>query len=319
MTTAAPPALSVILLTPDKFDRLRQIIAALQSQTIHDQIELVVVAPAPPPPLDDRAVVGFHGHQVVALDRTEFSSAEALAAGVQEARAPIVALCEDHCFPEPTWAENLLAAHRQPWAVVGPVLRNANPENLVSWADFFVGYGEWVFPSVSGSRKHLPGNNSSYKREILLAYGADLARKLEAETLLHWELRNQGYQLYLQADAVSRHINFTRLITAIRLNWWQGWSFGALRTASWPWRRRLPWVLASPLIPAVRLRRVYREVRKPGRFHGSLPGLVAVLSLILLSDGIGQMLGCAFGLGDADLRVTQFELHAEGRAYKQAL
>lgn len=314
MTATPPPALSAILITPDTFGRLRQTIAALHAQTIRDRIELVFVAPEQHShEIDEEALAGFHSHQAVFLDKVEFTSAEAWAAGIRSALAPIVVLCEDHSYPEPDWAEHLLAAHQQPWAVVGPAVRNANPGGLVNWADYFVAYSEWAYPTESGSREHLPGHNSSYKRDLLLAYGADLARKLQAETLLHWDLLRQGHQLFLQADAVTNHVNFTRLRVIMRMQWWCGRNFAALRTSSWPWRRRLPWVFASLLIPAVRLRRIYREIRKPGRFDGSLPVLLALICFILLCDGLGQMIGCALGSGNIYPLLSDYELNGEQR------
>ena len=69
-----------------------------------------------------------------------------------DAHAPIVALAEDHCFPEPGWADALIRAHQGPWAVVGPVVRNANPATIVSWCDFVIGYGPWMERSRKRSR-----------------------------------------------------------------------------------------------------------------------------------------------------------------------
>ncbi len=320
MTAAVPPALSAILITPDAFDRLQRTIAALRTQTVSDQIELVLVAPElPARPLAEGTLACFHGHQVVLMPNTDFTSAAAWAAGVRAAQAPIVVFCEDHSYPEPSWAEHLLAAHRGPWAVVGPAVRNGNPISLASWTDFFIGYGEWAYPSHSAERQHLPGHNSSYKRDILLAYGDQLAHILEAETLLHWDLHRQGHRLYLQAEAVTRHINFTNPRTLLRLRWWQGYHFGAMRTVSWPWRRRLPWLFGSLLIPAIRLRRIYREIRRPGRFQGSVLGLLAVIGLMMLCDGIGQMAGCAFGPGNIYPYLSSFELSAEIRANQPAV
>jgi hypothetical protein len=49
------------------------------------------------------------------------------------ARAPIVALAEDHAFPAPGWAEALIAAHRDPWAAIGAVIRHPNdPKNIIA-------------------------------------------------------------------------------------------------------------------------------------------------------------------------------------------
>src|SRR5690606_27239485 len=123
--------------------------------------------------------------------------------------APIIALAEDHCFPDPQWAERLLAAHQHFWAAVGPGVRNANPRTAVSWADLFIGYGPWLIPSPSREAEFLPGHNTSYKRKILLDYADQLEKMMEAETLLHWDLREKGHRLYMESAAVVAHTNFS--------------------------------------------------------------------------------------------------------------
>jgi hypothetical protein len=92
----------------------------------------------------------------------------------------VVACCEDHAFPDPGWAQALIQAHRQPWAVVGPAMRNGNPETTVSWASFFMSFGPWAAPTTSTTVTHLSWNNNSYKRDVMLAYGSKLEAMLDA-------------------------------------------------------------------------------------------------------------------------------------------
>ncbi len=142
------------------------------------------------------------------------SIARAKVTGVHLAKSPLVVMTEDHSYPEPGWAEALVAAHRRPFAAVGPQLRNANPDSMVSWADFYIAYGEWVDHRVPIFTRHLPGHNSCYKRQILLDYGDQLERLLEAESILHWDLKQKGHELLLETAAKTHHLNFS---------YWQVW------------------------------------------------------------------------------------------------
>ena len=192
-----PPDLSVVLVTPDHFETLRTTVRQLRAQELQERLELVIVAPsAELIDLDREELSGFFGVQVVELGEVR-SVAAGSAAGVRAARAPVVAFGEDHCFPAAGWAKALIEAHRGPWAVVGPAVANANPETAVSWADFLLGYGPWADPSPGGVMSHLPGHNSSYKRERLLEFDGELEPMLDAECVLHWELGRRGHQLYL--------------------------------------------------------------------------------------------------------------------------
>ena len=208
----------MVLVAPDTFENQRATLRHLRAQSIHDRIEIVLVGPSTAAlGLDAAALEGFHGHRIVEIDALR-SNAQGLAAGARAASAPVVAFGEDHCFPAPGWAQALVAAHAKGHAVVGPVFRLANPESAVSCADFMMTYGPWLDPVPAGERDHLPGHNSAYKRDLLLAYGDRLEAMLEAESVLHWDLRAKGHTLYLEPDAAVYHFNFSRfgpLVTAI--------------------------------------------------------------------------------------------------------
>jgi len=314
MTVDNEPAVSAILVAAEDFSSLKHVLFYLAGQTISGQIEIVLVGPrAADASLAELKLEGFFGYQTVAMPQPGFSAAEGYGAGIRQARAPVVVLCEDHSFPEPDWAEHLLRAHEQPWAAVGPAVRNGNPETLLSWVDFFMGYSEWAYPVPSGIRQHLPGHNSSYKRDLLLEYDTALIDRLEAESVLHWDLGRRGYQLYLESQAVTRHLNFALFSTWFPLHFWSGRRFASTRGRGWPLWRCLLYVCASPLIPLVRFRRIFAEARKPGRYPGSLLRLAPVLLLGLLLDGFGQMLGYAFGPGDTMEKSAELELHIEKR------
>src|SRR5262245_35469354 len=162
------PDLSVILLTPDNFESIRRTISCLLLQTAKDRMEIVIVAPSAKALNPDASLLQqFEKHNVVEIGRIE-SIGSAYAAGVRQASSAVIALSEEHSFPQKGWAEALLLAHKGPWAAVGPVIGNANPENLISWADLYIGYGGWLEPIEEGIVNHLPGHNSSYKRDLLL-------------------------------------------------------------------------------------------------------------------------------------------------------
>jgi hypothetical protein len=303
------PLLSVVIVTPDCYETIRITMRHLRAQTARQSIEIVILGPsrdAIRPPAED--LLEFHSHQLIALG-TVASIGRANAAGVRHARAPIVALAEDHCFPEPGWAAALLAAHQQPCTVVGPVFRNANPRSIVSWCDFVIGYGPWMHPAPAQCMPFLPGHNSSYKRSALLESGPRLEAMMESETVLHLDLTRRGHQLRLEPAARTAHTNFALLSSWLPVQFFGGRVFGGSRAAAWPVAKRLVYFAASPLIPAVRLFRCLRELAKPGRPARRIPAMLPLLALGLALDGLGQMTGYLFGLGDSVARVAAYEFH----------
>ena len=302
------PEMSVVIVT-DRYQTIRKTMRHLRAQTVRDRLEIVIVVPgADAFKPDDSELKDFHQFRIVEVGEIR-PIAWANAAGIRQATASVVVLAEDHSYPDPGWAEALIEAHRQPWAAVGPVVGNANPGSAISWADFLLGYVTWLDPATAGERHHLPGHNSSYKRAILLDYGPELEAMLEAESVLHWDLRTRGYRLYLEPAAKTWHLNFGRLSPWIRYLFHAGRVFAAARSRQWSSLRRLLYTGGAPLIPVVRLWRILSELRRPGRPSELWPRVLPALTVGLALDAAGQMIGYAFGAGDANQKLSHFEFH----------
>jgi hypothetical protein len=305
------PLLSVVVVTPDRFATVRKTLRRLRSQNICERMELVIVAPSREAlALDESGLREFYGHVVVEVGHMR-STARARAAGVRAAKAEVVALVEDHAFPAPGWAEALVARHAEGWAAVGPVMSNANPRGATSWANLLIEYAPWLEPSDAGEREHLPGHNGSYKRALLLEYGGRLEAMLDAESVLHWDLRSRGHKLFLEPRARVFHQNFSAAAPSLALRFNGGRLFASARARGWGAWRKLLYACASPLIPFVRCARIVSELLKPGRPRHLLPKVLPSLFVGLLFDGAGELAGYAFGAGDAMRKLSDMEFHRE--------
>jgi predicted dehydrogenase len=301
------PALSAILAIHGGFAAVRRTVRHLARQTVRDRIELLLVAASEEQPEIPRAeVAGFYSYKLVRVAPGS-SVAVANAAGVRSASAAIVAFAEDHCFPEKEWAEALIDAHRRGFSAVGPQIVNANPGSVVSWCDYLIGYGPWMSPCSPGEAAFLPGHNSSYRRDELLAYGDRLESMLEAETVLHFDLARRGRKLYVEPRARAEHLNFALWGVWLPVQYHCGRVFAGSRAASWGFGRKILYGAASPLIPAVRLARICRELLKPGRPKRLMPRLLPALSIGLIADGFGQMAGYLGGVGLSAGRIAVYE------------
>ena len=300
------PKLSAIIATRDSFESIRRTISHLRAQTVVNQIELVIVCPMHCQlGLDENELKGFWAHRVVEIERFD-SLAPANAAGVRAASAPVVVLCEDHAFPDPTWAQSLVIAHRGPYAVVGPAVHNANPDTAVSRADFLIGYGPWAEPIKPCEAAHLPGHNSAYKRNILLSYGDHLEEMMEAESVLQWDMLRNGHRLYLDPTARLAHTNFAKLGIWTKVQFHNGRVFAAVRSKNWPIHKRLFYMCASPLIPLARLKRIGDHWRRIRGSVGFNPSVLLLLVWGLTLDGIGQMIGYVSGAGESNRLAHEF-------------
>ena len=307
------PEMSVVLVTPDDYQTIRKTINHLRAQTVREKLEIVIVAPSEKTlNLNESELRYFSRFRVVEVGEIN-SHARARAIGIRHASAPIVALTEDHSYPDRSWAEALIRAHDKPWAAVGPVMRNANPQCAISCANLLIEYGPWLDPAPEGKASHLPGHNSSYKREILLGYGPELESMLESESIMHWDLRSRGFEIYLEPAAKTNHMNISLLSSWTVVQFLNGRVFASARSKNWSLIRRVAYAGGFPLIPLIRLYRIISDISKQDGLYnfGFLKKLRILLALVLGLgiDGVGQFVGYSLGAGDSEERLSKYEFH----------
>ncbi|MBA3893183.1 MAG: hypothetical protein H0X69_05745 [Gemmatimonadales bacterium] len=307
--SAPGPELSVILPT-DTYATVANELAALRAQTVREQLEIVIVTgSAVGLGPENGTCDGFHSVTVVEVEHL-YPLSRARARGVQAAAAPIVLLAESHAYLERRHCEALIRAHQGSWAVVGPAMWNANPATMRSWAGLYLDYGPWVEVSRSGAAEVLPGHNSSYKRSVLLEYGDQLESMMKSSPRRHADLLSRGHRLYLEPGARTYHLNVSLPWSWLEERLVGGRSYAAARSLHWSTARRLVYGAASPLIPAVRVGRVLRDMRRTQSAAFILRSLPA-LGVSLLVSAIGEGLGYLFGAGGATHRVNEMEVHKE--------
>ena len=306
--SALSPSLSAILPT-DTYDTIRDTLDSLRAQSVHDKLEIVIVATSvaglgP----EDGACEGFHSTTIVEVPQLEPMS-WARAQGVRAASAPIVLFAESHSYPAPRACETLIEAHQGPWAAVGMAMGNANPATMRSWASLYLDYGPWVEASPRGVVDMLPGHNSSFKRSVLLEYEDELEKIMESGNHLTTDLRARGYELYLEPDAKTYHLNVTRPISWLMERIVAGRAYAGFRSRPWSLQRRFLYMAAWPLIPAVRLRRILGYMRSSARGKELLPRVLPALAVNLVISAFGEGIGYAIGAGGAMRHINEMELH----------
>ena len=303
------PAMSVVIVTPDHYQTIRKTIRHLRVQTAAASLEIVVVAPQRSSlGLTEAEFEPFHSLQIVEVGSLRVL-APAKVPAVRRARAPIVAFAEDHCYPEREWAAALINAHQSNWAAVGPVLRNANPRTMTSWAGFILYFGTFAEPAAAQVTEHLPWHNSSYKRELLLHYGDDLASLLVVEGMLLDDLRAKGHELYFEPAAKTAHVNISLPSSWLKQSFWGGRLYGAFRAQKkqWPLSRRLLYAGGAPLIPPLRAWRALKTIRRTGRQRELLPRIFPALIAGVIPHALGEATGYILGAGNAEQHYSHFE------------
>ncbi|MBK9171279.1 MAG: hypothetical protein IPM24_28020 [Bryobacterales bacterium] len=293
------PALSVVLAT-DTFATIQGVIECLGRQTLRHAIEIVVVSPDRCPP--DLTDVRHVPHPVNDL-------ADARAAGVRAAAAPLVFIGETHSFPDPDLAERTVAAFSDPqWFVVVPALRNANPTGVLSWSGFLCDYGAWAEELPEGPLAGIPVYNATFRRKMLLALGDRLPAALAQSDDLAVAMRASGQRaLFLPSTCVS-HQNTTQFWPWVRNRFLGGQIIAANRSRTWPWPKRLVFACGAFLVPAVLLPRFLPGWR--ARVRRGPAGTMAAVLLSLCLRAAGETLGYAgLFVAVAEKGILDLELH----------
>ncbi len=300
--------MSVIITTIGGYESVSTVIEHLKKQTVADRLEVIIVSPSMRLTDAEETELKHFNNSIIMEADLDNGLYNAWVDAVNESRAPIVAFGENHAFPVPQWAEALIEAHKGPWAAVGSVIRNANPDSLNSWAQLYMTYGRYTEPVESGEINDLPGHNTSYKRSILLDYGDELRFMLIRTNIMHMDLRARGYRLYMENKAKTDHINISKTVSIIFDLFYNGQLYTAalVHYKRWsPWKRLLQ-ALLEPLIILRHFQGTLQSIRRTGQWNKLIPALPIIVTG-LSAHFLGKLCGYAFGFGNTQRNVNSFE------------
>lgn len=313
ISDAAAPALSVVVLTPGRYERIRKTMNHLHAQTLRARLEVIIVCPSLAD-LDDcqDGWEDFCAVQCIEVGIIR-STGEPRAAGAMVARAPFVVFAEDHCFPAADWAAALVEAHRGKWGAVGATLTNANPASMLSWADLFLNFGPCVMRESGGPGRFIPWHNSSYPKSVLSEYGNALGPMLEVEGVMHLDQEKRGRKLFLCASAATSHLNITRFNSFLLGQFWGSRMFWSalIRREGWPVWKRMALAAGCPGLGMVRSVRALRELRRARKLGTLLPGVLAPLCAGAVAISLGALAGALWGAGDGMSHRISLELYRD--------
>lgn len=291
------PPLSVVVASVNGLPYLADCLEALGRQT--PEVEVVV---ADWTDETTRRTIAERFPNVKLLSFSEPKTIPELrAAGIFAAEAPYVALIEDHCNVLPGWADRLVAAHRAGHAVVGGAIKNAADDRVRDWAAFFCEYSPYMPPVPAGSVADLPGMNVSYDREALQAID-DLLHQGRWEGWLHGRLRERGFELWSDPEAVLDHAKDFGVGEFLSQQYHYSRAFAGMRNPELGWKRAL-YALGSPLLVPLKYARILQNVRRRKSYGKELAYATPLILLYSIVWAGGEALGYAFGGGRSLLSV----------------
>jgi len=295
------PQLSVVVVAGSQRQQVVQAVTSALAQQIGTPFEVIVVDTYP-----DRSLPGVRQDSVRIIPaQNGHTIAKLRAEGVRQAQAPVVAFLEEHATAHPGWAAALLRAFEGSWAAVGPAIVTANPDRGLSRAAGVSYFARWMPPAGGGTDSLLPGHNTAYRREALLALD-DLEQLLLCEMRLQRALIASGETLYFEPAAVVGHANETTLMSFLNLHLAFHRLYGALELRIQPPIRRILHVaFALPRLLIQFLRLITAKHLRLRLWE------MGVCLLGYGADAVGDMIGMFFGLGSTPQRFTELEIDLE--------
>lgn len=214
--------------------------------------------------------------------------------GLRQAKGRIIAMTEDHATPSNDWVQQIMAAHEQPYGVIGGAVENGLDRPL-NRAWYYCDFGRYGRPFVSGEAAYVSDVNLAYKREFLMEV-RDVWREAYHETSTHRALRRRGNKLFLDARPVVFQMRPPISIwksLAERINW--GRIYAEDRTKELTVFQRIGFAAGSALLPALLLARVFRHMMRQKQTIAKIFSTLPLALILLMAWSVGEFLGYLAG------------------------
>jgi GT2 family glycosyltransferase len=186
--------------------------------------------------------------------------------GLRAARAPIIALTEDHARLPADWCAGLLAAldqHPSAGAAGGAV--DPGRSDRLALGVYFCDFGRYQSPVPEGPAWFVSDSNVAYRRDALVAVAASW-RDDYHETIVHDALRAAGWELRLTPRVVVRQQrDDLRAGPSLRERFVWGRSYASSRVRTIGAGTRLALALTAPVLAIVLTARSWRTAAARGR------------------------------------------------------
>lgn len=216
------------------------------------------------------------------------------AAGIAAARAPLVALTDEHARPRADWCAAIIAAHAAaPHAAIGGAVENAR-DRALNWALFFMDAGRYQNPLDAGLALFVSDVNVSYKRAALERTRA--WQPSYHETGLHDALRAAGETLWLSRElVVGVDRGAMTLSAALRERFAWARLYAGRRAREVAPHVRAALCVGAPLLALLLLARQARLAFARGRHVRAFARALPLLALLDLTSSLGELAGYLSG------------------------
>jgi hypothetical protein len=216
------------------------------------------------------------------------------AVGLRLSKGRIVAMTEDHARPADDWVREIVAAHEQPYDVIGGAVENGVDLPL-NRAWYYCDFGRYGRPFEPGEVSFVSDVNLAYKRSALMAT-YDLWHEFYQETTVHWAMLSRGKKLFLDDRPVvfqmRPRLKFGQAMKE-RVSW--GRVFAETRANNLTPFYRFGFSLGTIFLPLIMFSRVFKNMRRQRQTVKTIFSTLPIAFVLLLAWSVGEFLGYFVG------------------------
>ncbi len=220
----------------------------------------------------------------------------------EAARAPVIAVIEDHVQVPPGWVSRVLQSVVVDGDVVAGPVRNVATSTLVDRAAFLCEYSHCLPPVPSGQSDWLPGNSVAYRADVLREHAHTVAAG-GWENELHAAIAAAGRKLWFVSELEVGHDKHYSVGEYFSQRYLYARSYAGNRVRARGVLHKLVYASASALLPAMLLARISSRVWRRPEHRSTLVASLPLLVLFVLAWGAGECVGYLLGPGNALARV----------------
>jgi glycosyltransferase involved in cell wall biosynthesis len=286
------PKLSIVVASCAGQPFINRCLESLEKQISHDEIECIVV---------DRA--GGEVAEAIARDfpwaklerrPTDESVPDLRRFGIEKAQADYVAIIEEHCVAREDWIEVILRHIKEPVAVIGGVVEDADYERLMDWAVYFTEYNSYMPPTERGKTEDVCAANCVYRRDLLLA-NLPPSGSGYWEAGLNHKLSAAGESFISEPELVVYHTGPFGLFYYLHQRYLFSRAFAGTRREHVSAVFRAAYLFLSPfLIPLLWARtaaRVFAKRQHIGKFLQVTPHMIPITATYVFGECVGFLAG----------------------------
>lgn len=298
--SASQPQLSVVVPSVNGYGDLRGALAALEQQMPAITIETIV-----PERCGEavRAAIARDFPRAVVLpvsSAVTIPRMRAMAFAV--ARAPVVAVIEDHVIVPADWSARLLAEIAAGAAIVGGSVDNAATTTLLDQAAFLCEYSHCLRPMAEGQVQWLTGNNVAYRKDLLDKF-RPVFEAGHWENYLHDQIRDSGVTLICRPAIAVQHKKHYTFGEYFSQRYLYARSYAGARVAGAGLGKRAVYAAASIALPPLLLSRIVSRVAAKVPDKSLVVRSLPLWGTFVAAWAWGEFVGYLFGAGDSLERV----------------